>query len=159
MSATPFSFVLETPSPSPEQLHQHFAAKLAAETDPSDVHTDLSRGKTGFVVVDARSAAAFADLHVPGAVNLPSRSIDRAAAAQFEGKVVVVYCWGAACNAATKAAVRLTALGVRVKEMLGGLEAWVHEGYPTEGELPKDVSFEAYLRWHHSAKTGQFRRG
>src|SRR5207245_11627846 len=46
---------------------------------------------------------------------------------------VVVYCWGPACNAATKAAVRLAALGFRVKEMIGGIEYWDREGYGVEG--------------------------
>ncbi|MGZ4123683.1 MAG: rhodanese-like domain-containing protein, partial [Tumebacillaceae bacterium] len=49
--------------------------------------------------------------------------------------VFVVYCWGPACNGATKAAARLSELGYRVKEMLGGIEYWRKEGNPVAGAL------------------------
>jgi rhodanese-related sulfurtransferase len=135
--APAFSFVLETPAAAPAEAHRHFAAKLAVETDPWDVHEDLRRGGGRFTVVDARGPEPFADCHVPGAVNLPHRTIsaETAAAALPADGVLVVYCWGPACNAAAKAAVRLTALGYRVKEMIGGLEYWRHEGHPVEGRL------------------------
>jgi len=154
-----FSFIAEVPPAPAEVAHRHFAAKLALETDPSDVHTDLSREKPGFVVIDTRSAAAFADLHVPGAVSLPARSIDETAIEPLRGRLAVVYCWASSCNAATKAAAKLSSLGIQVKEMIGGIDAWVREGYPVEGQLPKDVSFDDYLRWHHAGHAGQFRRG
>ena len=147
---TPFSFVLETPAAAPEEALRHFSLRLAVETDASDVWTDLQRGKAGFVVIDARGAAAYADMHVPGALSLPYRTIDAAAVAPFRDRVAVVYCWNQACNAGAKAASRLAALGVRVKELLGGLEAWVHEGNPVESALPPGTTFEQYLRWHHS---------
>jgi len=44
----------------------------------------------------------------------------------------VTYCDGIFCNASTKAAAKLTALGFRVKEMLDGMEGWREEGYPVE---------------------------
>jgi rhodanese-related sulfurtransferase len=33
----------------------------------------------------------------------------------------VVYCWGPGCNGAAKAAFKISTLGFRVKEMLGGI--------------------------------------
>jgi len=153
----PSSFILETPAAPADVAHRHFAAKLALETDPSDVHTDLARHKTGFVVADVRSLAAYADQRVPGAISLPARSIDEKAVQDLRGKVVVVYCWAASCNGAAKAAVRLTALGIQVKEMIGGLDGWVREGHQVEGELSADVTFEEYFRWH-AGNSGQFHR-
>ncbi len=136
-----FSLVLETPAADPEAAHRHFAAKLSVETDPSDVHADLGKGHTGFVVLDARSAEAYADCHVPGAVSLPYRQISEETTARWTREhVLVVYCWGPGCNAATKAAMRLSALGFRVKEMIGGLEYWRREGYAVEGSLGRDAS-------------------
>ena len=38
---------------------EHFAGKLAYETDVSDVHAALSSGDLGFVVVDSRSREAW----------------------------------------------------------------------------------------------------
>ena len=130
------SFVLEHAAAASTDAHRHFAAKLAVETDPSDVHADLERNVDRIVVVDARSAQHFAECHVPGAISMPHRSITKESTASLSRDVcVVVYCWGPACNAASKACVRLSALGFQVKEMIGGLEYWRHEGYAVEGTL------------------------
>lgn len=126
--------VLEYPAAAPEEARRHFLARLSVETDPSDVHADLQRGAAGFVLVDARSPVAYAARHLPGALSLPHRTISAQTTAHLRKEdVVVLYCWSPACNAATKGAAKLAALGFRVKEMLGGLEYWVREGYPTEG--------------------------
>ena len=50
-------------------------------------------------------------------------------------QALVVYCWGPACNAGTKACAKLSELGFRVKEMIGGIEYWRHEGLQVEGTL------------------------
>ncbi len=47
-------------------------------------------------------------------------------------KVIVTYCDGVFCNASTKAAGKLTALGFSVKERLDGMEGWRKERYPVE---------------------------
>ena len=47
-------------------------------------------------------------------------------------EVIVTYYDGVFCNASTKAAAKLTALGFRVKELLDGMEGWRKEGYPVE---------------------------
>ena len=128
------SAVLEFPAAPPEEARRHFLARLSVETDPSDVRADLQRGAPGFELVDARSAEAYAARHIPGALSLPHRSIGAETTAHLRKEdVVVLYCWSPACNAATKGAAKLAALGFRVKEMLGGLEYWVREDYPTEG--------------------------
>ncbi|MCY0998712.1 rhodanese-like domain-containing protein [Myxococcus sp. MISCRS1] len=135
---TPFSFVLEVPAASPEEARRHFLAKLSVETDAADVHLDLERGKKGFVVVDTRSPDAYAERHIPGARSLPTRSISETTTAGLsKDDVIVTYCWGPGCNGSTRAAAKLAALGFRVKEMLGGIEYWVKEGYATEGTAPQ----------------------
>lgn len=134
------SFVLEHAAATPDEARRHFAAKLAVETDPSDVHADLERGVRRIAVVDARSPRHFGECHVPGAINLPHRSITaESTAALSRDLCVVVYCWGPGCNAATKAAARLAALGFAVKEMIGGLEYWRREGYAVEGTLAAEA--------------------
>jgi rhodanese-related sulfurtransferase len=131
-----FSLVLETPPAGPEEARRHFLAKLAVETDASDVMLDLQRGQNGFLLIDARSAQDFEECHIPGAVNLPYRKITAESTAQFSKELpMVTYCWSPACNSATKAAARLSALGFQVKEMLGGIEYWRREGGPVEGTL------------------------
>ena len=137
-----FSFVLEYPAADHYGAWRHFVAKLAVETDPADVKLDLDRGVSRILVVDARGADAYARCHVPGAISLPHRSIDARSAADLpRDRVLVVYCWGPGCNAATKAAARLASLGFQVKEMIGGLEYWRREGYAVEGDDPENAPF------------------
>lgn len=131
-----FSFVLEYPPADPEDARRHFAAKLAVETDPSDVRLDLERAPKAFVFADVRSAKAYAECHAVGAISLPARQISPETTRDLDKRVpIVTYCWGPGCNASTKAALKLAALGFRVKEMIGGLEYWRHEDLPVEGTL------------------------
>lgn len=148
----PPSYVLDPPAASPDEARRLFLAKLSVECDAWDVYEDRKRGRADFVLVDARTGPAFEDMRLPDALLLPSRDIDETSAAPLRGKVVVVYAWGPGCNAATKAAARLAALGIPVKEMIGGLESWVRNGYPVEGSLPRGVTFDKYLAWHHSGR-------
>ncbi len=123
----------DTSFPAPAEAREHFARRLAFETDPSDVHDALAAAGTPFVLVDARSSESFARAHIPGAVSLPHRTIDPSVLARLSRDVpVVTYCDGIGCNASTKAAAELAALGFRVKEMLGGLEWWRRDGFPVE---------------------------
>ncbi|AHH93578.1 hypothetical protein GCM10010174_30780 [Kutzneria viridogrisea] len=102
-----------------------FEAKLAHQTDVSDVHTALESGEPGFVLVDSRDQHAWRQGRVPGALHLREveDSLDPAVP-------VVTYCWGPGCNGATKAALRLSRKGFQVREMIGGYEYWVREGLP-----------------------------
>jgi rhodanese-related sulfurtransferase len=112
----------------------YFAAKLEFETDPSDTHAALTRG-ADLVVVDVRSAAAWRQGRVRGAVHLPGGDIpERAREVLDPGTPVVVYCWGPGCNGATKAALALAELGFRVREMIGGFEYWAREGLPVDAD-------------------------
>ncbi len=126
--------VMETAPASPAEAERHFAARLAFETDPWDVNQDLQNGVAGFVLLDARSPESFAKLHIKGALNLWHRQIDEAHMASYsKDTVFVTYCTGVGCNASTKAALRLSKLGFKVKEMTGGLKWWKDEGFPVEG--------------------------
>ena len=83
------------------------------------------------MVLDTRSREAWDAGHVPGAVHLPGREIAERAPAELDRSVpVVAYCWGPGCNGATRAALALSLLGFRVREMLGGFEYWAREGLP-----------------------------
>jgi rhodanese-related sulfurtransferase len=127
--ASQFSLVLEVPAADPQEASRHFASKLSVETDPSDVMLDLQRGQTGFIVVDVRSADDFEECHIDGAISFPYRQINAETVTRLaKDKLIVTYCWGPGCNASTKAALRLSSLGYRVKEMIGGLEYWKREG-------------------------------
>ncbi|MCZ7437105.1 rhodanese-like domain-containing protein [Micromonospora sp. WMMC241] len=127
------SSVLSVAPADPAAATAHFAARLSFETDVSDVHADLHAAVAGLLVVDSRSAQAWDQGHLPGAVHLPTEEIPtRAADLVPPGAVVVTYCWGLGCNGATRAALAFARLGHQVKEMLGGYEYWVREGFPVE---------------------------
>ena len=132
----PMSAVLSTPPAAADIAAAHYAARLAFEADVSDVHADLESGVTEIVVVDSRSIDAWEQGHLPGAVHLPTAEIARRAPELIgQDKIVVTYCWGPGCNGATRAALAFARLGYRVKEMIGGYEYWVREGFDTESLL------------------------
>ena len=123
---------MTTTAPTSEAV-RHFAAKLAFETDPSDVHADMGSGAPRFVVLDARSREHYRDAHVPGAISLPWGAISPITTRKLpRDRVLVTYCWGPGCNGSTKAALRLAELGFEVREMIGGIEYWRREGYAVE---------------------------
>ncbi|MFB4301076.1 rhodanese-like domain-containing protein [Actinomadura sp. NTSP31] len=125
------SAVTAVPAADADEARRHFAARLAFETDVSDVAADLAAAAPGIVIVDTRSAESWAQGHVDGAVHLPTAEIAaRAEALIPQGTTVVVYCWGPGCNGAQKAALEFAKLGLPVKEMIGGFEYWAREGLP-----------------------------
>ncbi|MGA5559036.1 rhodanese-like domain-containing protein [Streptomyces lavendulocolor] len=126
--------VLRVPPAPPAAAAAYFAASLAFHADVSDVASALAAGgDPGFVVLDSRSTASFDQGHVPGAVHLPTALIPEQAEQLLDKAVpVVTYCWGPGCNGATRAALALAELGYGVKEMLGGFEYWVREGFAYE---------------------------
>ena len=126
--------VLRVAPASPAEAVAHFAASLAFHADVSDVAAALAAdGDPGFVVVDSRSTESWDQGHIPGALHLPTALIPEQAAGLLDRSVpVVTYCWGPGCNGATRAALALARLGYQVKEMLGGFEYWVREGFEFE---------------------------
>lgn len=111
----------------------HYERKLAYEIDSWDLWDALRRGDK-VVVVDARSAEAYAQEHIPGALNLPHRMMASETTQHLDPEALYVcYCDGIGCNASTKGALNLTRLGFRVKELMGGLDWWKRDGYATEG--------------------------
>ncbi|MBL0386345.1 rhodanese-like domain-containing protein [Tumebacillus sp. ITR2] len=125
------SKTLAHPAADPQDANRYFLTKLSLETDVADVIVDLQNGPLPYVLLDARSTAHFEAGHVPGAVSLPQTQITAETTAHFDRqRLIVTYCWGPACNGATKAAAKLSALGFQVKEMIGGFEYWQKEGGP-----------------------------
>jgi rhodanese-related sulfurtransferase len=125
------SSVTTIPAAPSEAALRHFQARLAFETDAADVGAAVAAGAVDFTVLDVRSRAAFAAGHVAGARSLPYAEIDDDA--ELPEGLIVVYCWGPGCNAAQHGAARVAALGRPVKEMLGGWETYVREGWPVQG--------------------------
>lgn len=116
-----------------EQMN-FYQSKLAFEMDSWDVYEALGNGEP-IVVVDGRSAEAYANEHIPGSVNLPHRELSSATTVSLDkSKIHVCYCDGIGCNASTKTALKLLTLGFEVRELIGGMDWWKRDGYATEGE-------------------------
>ncbi|MCI0998117.1 rhodanese-like domain-containing protein, partial [Pseudomonas corrugata] len=104
--------VSEVPAAPSDIALQHFSRRLMFETDCSDVHASQQAGEVDFVLVDVRGALAYERGHVPGAINIPTRSLTAQTLAAYPTNTLfVVYCAGPHCNGANKAAVRLATLG------------------------------------------------
>lgn len=107
-----------------------FAAKLAHETDPSDLAADRAAGNPP-LVIDVRSEVAWRQGRIPGAVHVPNAELAARIAdlAPDKDADIVVYCWGPGCNGSTRGALALATLGyTHVRELIGGFEYWAREG-------------------------------
>ena len=129
--------VADIPAAAADIAAAHFAAKLAFETDCSDVHAAFASGKVDFVLLDVRSPTLFAQSHIPGAINLPHGKMTAHRMSAWPADTLfVVYCAGPHCNGADKAALRLSRLGLSVKLMIGGMTGWADEGFTFEQGVP-----------------------
>ncbi len=123
-----------TPAPI---VNDYFALKLAAETDCSDVYSDITQNSKNYILLDVRATEAFEKSHAITAINIPNNEISRESFAKYKKDTLfVVYCWGPGCNGASKAAFKISALGYGVKEMLGGIHYWEDfERYPVNRRI------------------------
>jgi rhodanese-related sulfurtransferase len=111
----------------------YFTAELRFRTDVSDVRADLRLPEPGFVLVDSRGLASWMQAHIPQAVHMPTAEIAERAPREIKpGTPIVTYCWGPGCNGATRAALEFARLGYPVREMQGGIEYWIREGFPVD---------------------------
>ncbi|KAJ3043410.1 hypothetical protein HDV00_005108 [Rhizophlyctis rosea] len=126
----------------PTQAAQFFLARLNFQTDVADVHSALLTNHPNFTLLDSRSKPAWDQGHIPGAIHLPTSEIPSRAAELLDPAIpVVTYCWGPGCDGATRAALTLALMGYSVKEMIGGVEYWIREGFPLrtlEGDVVAD---------------------
>jgi len=120
------------PAEPTQQANDFFTNKLACETDCSDVYADIKEGSKSYILLDVRSKDAFDKSHAITAVSMPHSEINNDSFANYnKDTLFVVYCWGPGCNGATKAGSKISALGFKVKEMIGGIHYWEDfERYP-----------------------------
>jgi rhodanese-related sulfurtransferase len=115
---------------------EFYKNKLAYEMDPSDLWDALENGED-IVVLDARQSFGFDKEHIPTAINIPHREMNEESTKHLDkAKTYVCYCDGIGCNASTKGALKMTELGFKVKELIGGIEWWKFDGYATNGTHP-----------------------
>lgn len=112
-----------------------FEQRLRWQTDPADLAAARMSGTFAGLLIDVRSAAAWEQGRIPGALHIPVAELEQRLAelSHDRGTPIVVYCWGPGCNGSTKAALAVAKLGYRnVRELIGGFEYWVREGLAIE---------------------------
>jgi rhodanese-related sulfurtransferase len=98
------------------------AAELAARLAEPDT-----------VVVDVRSAEAYAEGHVPGAVSVPLKEL-RDRLGELPGDTeIIAYCGGPYCVVSPRAVEMLRAHGYRARPLDGGLTGWRRSGHAVQG--------------------------
>jgi rhodanese-related sulfurtransferase len=113
----------------------YYEQRLQYELDSWDLKEAMSKGEK-VIAVDARSAETFKNEHIPGAINIPHRTMTAESTAHLDKSILyVTYCDGIGCNASTKGALNLVKLGFQVKELMGGIDWWKRDGYATEGTI------------------------
>ncbi|MFM9877769.1 MAG: rhodanese-like domain-containing protein [Rhodoglobus sp.] len=126
--------------PLPLSAADFFAAKLAYETDPSDLAAERATG-SGPIVIDTRSAASWSQGRIPGAIHVPNADLEAriGEVAPDKDSAIVVYCWGPGCNGSTRGALILATMGyTNVRELIGGFEYWAREGFATVSDEGRD---------------------
>jgi len=112
---------------------EFYEAKLAYEIDSWDL-AEAMKHNEAIIVIDARSSEAYAREHIPSSINIPHRQMSEEKLSRLDpDKSYVTYCDGIGCNASTKAALKMSRHGLKVRELLGGLDWWKRDGYSTEG--------------------------
>jgi rhodanese-related sulfurtransferase len=116
-----------------EEQISYYQQKLLYEIDSSDLNQLISN-EENIIIIDARSKESFEKEHIPGAINIPHRSLLVENTSDLNREALyITYCDGIGCNASTKGALNMVKLGFRAKELIGGIDWWKRDGYKTEG--------------------------
>lgn len=120
-----------------------YEQKLNFEIDPADLY-DALKNRQNIIVIDTRSAQSFAQEHIPGAINIPHRTMTVETTRHLDkSALVVTYCDGIGCNASTKGALNMVKLGFTVKELIGGIAWWKADGFVTDRQ---DTTIQQNIR-------------
>jgi rhodanese-related sulfurtransferase len=116
-----------------ERRQEKFQGVLTVSLD--QVYRLFQQGQALFI--DSRPGEEYAELHIPGAINLPPEGLGESAPIPLAGiaqdRQIVVYCGQVSCDAALKVAEKLQALGfTQVRAFLEGFNAWDQAGYPVD---------------------------
>lgn len=108
----------------------HVDARLAYEIDVVAAAEAVAAGEA--VLVDTRRRESWEHGHIAGALHLPATAVEERMPELPRDRTLIVYGWGPGCNGPTATARTLLAAGLDVRELLGGYEYWVRNGFEFE---------------------------
>ena len=118
----------------------HYENKLKYEIDSSDLFTAITN-KEDIVIIDVRNKEAYDRSHIPSSINLYHQDMNETSTKDFNKNTLYIsYCDGIGCNGSTKGALNMSKLGFKVKELMGGHDWWLRDGYETKGEEGQKAS-------------------
>lgn len=95
----------------------------------------LQRSKDGLVtVLDVRPPEEYESGHIPGAVNIPVKEIEKRLGSLPKDQEVIAYCRGPYCVLAFEAVTALRKKGFEARRLEGGYPEWKAAGLPVEDE-------------------------
>jgi rhodanese-related sulfurtransferase/DNA-binding HxlR family transcriptional regulator len=93
----------------------------------------LERVKQGLVtVLDVRPPEEYAAGHVPGAINIPLKELEKQLKQLDSDHEIVAYCRGPHCVLAFDAVARLREKGIKARRLEDGFPEWKTAGLPVE---------------------------
>jgi rhodanese-related sulfurtransferase/DNA-binding transcriptional ArsR family regulator len=100
----------------------------------------LNRMRAGVVaVLDVRPEDEYALGHLPGAVNIPLRELERRIGELSRRREIVAYCRGPYCVLSFEAVAALRARGFKVRRLEDGYPEWRAARLPVEGAPPAQM--------------------
>lgn len=107
--------------------------KVKDNLDPVPATRLLEMARDGLVtVLDVRPPEEYAAGHLPGAVNIPLKDLEKHLLDLDPSQEIVAYCRGPHCVLAFDAVSKLREKGINAKRLEGGLPEWRLEGLPVE---------------------------
>jgi rhodanese-related sulfurtransferase len=117
---------------------------MARVVDVAGVRELLERGAQ---LVEVLPAQEYEELHLPGAISVPLKELDRQAAERMDrGRPVVVYCWDALCDMSPRAAAMLEQLGFDAYDYALSKVDWMAHGMPMQGAAASQPTAGSFLR-------------
>lgn len=108
----------------------HVNARLSYEIDAVAAADAVTGGRA--ILVDTRRQESWQHGHIAGALHLPKTEVADRIPSLPRDQTLIVYGWGPGCNGATVTARMLLEAGLDVRELLGGYEYWVRNGFEIE---------------------------
>ena len=103
------------------------------ELEPLPRQALLQRVKQGLVtVLDVRPPQEYAAGHLPNAINIPLKELERQLVRLRNSPDIVAYCRGPYCILAFEAVARLRQQGIKARRLEGGFPEWKMAGLPVE---------------------------